>query len=355
MSNFSEVDPNFKLDTELDKADIRFYNVLQAPFRVYGLLYENGVFCRLPEQVAHDAEAEYEQWDGVHRLYACGAGGRVRFATDSPYIAIHAVMPEMNHMQHFAFAGSAGFDLYANIDGEERYIKTYVPYTSEGGYESVIDLEDATLREYTIHFPLYSVVSELYIGVADTARVEAASEYRISKPIVYYGSSITQGGCASRPGNAYSNILSRRLNADQINLGFSGNAKGEQPVARYIASLEMSAFVLDYDHNAFDAAHLRKTHAAFFSTVRAAHPDLPVVMCTRPKWYLTEEEVERRSIVEETYRNALANGDRNVYFVDGRQLMALCGNEGTVDGCHPTDYGFYSMAQAIGEVLEKVL
>lgn len=354
MSDMSKVDPNFKVDTKIDKADIRFYNVRQDPFKVYGLLYENGVFCRLPEQVAHDAEAEYQQWEGVHRLYAHTAGGRVRFVTDSPYVAIHAVMPEMSRMQHFAFAGSAGFDLYAHMDGEERYIGTFVPYTEEGGYESVINLPIVASREYTIHFPLYSKVSELYIGLAESATVSAASPYRVEKPFVCYGSSITQGGCASRPGNAYSNILSRRLNVDHINLGFSGNAKGETPVAHYIAGLDISAFVLDYDHNAFDPEHLRKTHEPFYKSVRAAHPDIPIIMCSRPRWYLNAEEEERREIVYQTYQNALNNGE-NVYFLDGRQLMALCQNEGTVDACHPTDFGFHSMANAIGDVLKKVL
>ena len=126
-------------------------------------------------------------------------------------------------------------------------------------------------------------------------------------------------------------------------------------MARYIAALDMSAFVFDYDHNAFDPEHLRKTHEPFFKMVREAHPDIPIVMCSRPRWYLTDEEVERRTVIYETYQKALQSGDKNVYFLDGRDLMSLCENEGSVDGCHPTDFGFYSMARAIGGVLKKVL
>ena len=258
-------------------------------------------------------------------------------------------------MNHFALTGSAGFDMYVDVDDEPRYVKTFVPYGLVDHYESLHEFDTAEMREVTIHFPPYSSVGELYIGLQETATVTAAPGYRVEKPIVYYGSSITQGGCASRPGNVYSNIISRRLDADQINLGFSGNAKGEPTMAEYIAGLEMSAFVYDYDHNAFNPEHLKKTHEPFFKTIREKHPDLPVVMCTRPKVYLNDDEVQRRNIVRETYENALANGDQNVYFLDGNDLMAFCGNEGTVDGCHPTDFGFHSMAKAIGDVLEKIL
>ncbi len=355
MSDFSKVDKNFHIDTTLDKTDIRFYDVKEEPFRVYGLIYENGRFRRMPEAVAKRAEADFEQWGGVHRLHDCAAGGRVRFKTDSPYIAIHAKMPFVGRMNHFALTGSAGFDMYVREEEGDRYVKTFVPYDLEDHYESIHEFSKGTMREFLIHFPPYSSVSELYIGLQENATVEAASKYRVEKPIVYYGSSITQGGCASRPGNIYTNIISRRLDADHINLGFSGNGKGEPTMAAYIADLEMSAFVLDYDHNAFDPEHLRKTHEPFFKAVREKHPDIPVVMCTRPKIYLNKLEVQRREIVKETYERALANGDKNVYFLDGNDLMALCGNEGTVDNCHPTDFGFYSMAKAIGDVLEKVL
>ena len=354
MSNMAAVDSNFKVETSIDKADIRFYNVRTQPFAVYGLLYENGCFRRMPEAVALQAERDFDQPGGIHRLHDMAAGGRVRFVTDSPYIAIHAKMPFVGRMNHFALTGSAGFDMYVNCEEGYRYVKTFVPYELVDHYESVHDFPDAQRREVIIHFPPYSSVSDLYIGLADGASLEAAPTYRITDPIVYYGSSITQGGCASRPGNVYSNILSMRLDADQINLGFSGNGKGEPTMANYIASLPMSAFVFDYDHNAFTPEHLQKTHEPFYKTVRAAHPDIPVVMCSRPRWFLTKEEEERRHIIYTTYQHAREAGE-NVFFLDGRQLMALCGNEGTVDGCHPTDFGFRSMAKAIGDVLEQVL
>jgi hypothetical protein len=146
------------------------------------------------------------------------------------------------------------------------------------------------MREITINFPLYSEVNELYIGLMRDSLVLESAPYRIEKPIVYYGSSITQGGCASRPGNAYEALVTQALGINHINLGFSGNAKGEKEISEYICSLDMSAFVYDYDHNAPDIEHLKNTHERMFKEIRASHKDVPIIIMTRPKYTLTSEE-----------------------------------------------------------------
>lgn len=349
MSSISQIDPNFKVETKLQEEGLHFYNVKQLPFQIYGVFYEDGKFRRLPESVARSVS------EGVHRLYANTAGGRVRFRTDSPYVAIHAKMSEITKMPHITLSGSAGFDMYTS-EGEDRYVKTFMPpYDMVDGYESVIAFKTPGMHEVTINFPLYSEVSELYIGLHEEAFVGEGKTYKPGKPIVYYGSSITQGGCASRPGNAYESIISRRLNVDHINLGFSGSAKAEDEIAQYIARLDMSVFVYDYDHNAPTVEYLKKTHEKMFRIIREAHPELPIVMMSMPKYYLTEPEEARRAVIETTYRNALENGDQNVYFLDGKTLMAMAGDEGTVDNCHPTDLGFMSMAEALGDLLLEIM
>ena len=185
--------------------------------------------------------------------------------------------------------------------------------------------------------------------------VEAPTPYKWETPILFYGSSITQGGCSSRPGSAYANIVSRALDADIVNLGFSGNARAEVEMGEYIKNLPMSVFVYDYDHNAPTIAHLEQTHERMFRQVREAQPDLPIVLMSRPKYTLNEDDRTRLEIIRKTYENALARGDRNVYLIDGPTLMAIAGNEGTVDGSHPTDLGFFSMAQALIPVLKEIL
>ena len=204
--------------------------------------------------------------------------------------------------------------------------------------------------------PLYGGIKSIYIGVDRNSKIEPPAEYRVSKPVVYYGSSITQGGCASRPGMAYQAIISRRLDCDFLNLGFAGNAKAEQEMVDYITGLDMSLFVMDYDHNAPTVEHLSATHEKMFKQIRLAHPELPILMMSRPKYYLVEDERIRLEIVKATYDNAVAAGDKNVFFINGSTLMnSEIKDNGTVDGCHPTDLGFFSMAQRIIPVMKEIL
>lgn len=349
MSDISVIDSNFNVKTELNISNIRFYDVNNTPFEINGVFYENGKFRRLPEVVAKSVS------EGVFALHAHTAGGRVRFKTDSSYIAIYAKMPKISKMSHFALTGSAGFDLYVN-EGKEKYVQSFVPpFEIKDGYESIAYFNSSKMREVTINFPLYSEISELYIGLNENAIVKAPNPYKTENPIVFYGSSITQGGCASRPGNSYESIISRRLNADYINLGFSGNAKAEKEIAEYISSLKMSCFVYDYDHNAPNVEHLKDTHEKMFKTIRQNNPVLPIIIMSRPKFYLTEEEEKRLNVIKTTYKNALENGDENVFLIEGRELMAMAEDNGTVDNCHPNDFGFASMAKVLGDMLEKIL
>jgi hypothetical protein len=349
MKNIAEIDKNLAVETKMEREGLRFYDVRQEPFRIYGVFWENGIFRRIPEEVAKSVS------DGVYLLHTNCAGGRVRFVTDSPYVTIQTeYIP--GKMPHFAFSGSAGFDLYATTEEGNRYMGTFMPPLDvTDGYESVIDFAECGEREITINLPLYSSVKKLYIGLKDGCVLKEAPEYGIKKPVVYYGSSITQGGCASKPGSSYESILSRRFDCDYINLGFSGSARGEDEIVDYIKGLDMSVFVLDYDHNAPDTEHLANTHNKMFKAIREAQPGLPIVIMPRPKFYLTDEEKVRFEIVHNTYLEAKAAGDENVYFISGKKLMELVGDNGTVDNCHPTDSGFFSMACAVEEVLKEIL
>ena len=353
MKNIAEIDKNLAVETKIEREGLCFYDVRQDPFRIHGVFWENGMFRRIPEAVAKSVS------EGVYNLHSNGAGGRVRFVTDSPYVAIKTeYIP--GKMPHFAFSGSAGFDLYgtnlcAANEEENRYMGTFMPPLDvKDGYESVIDFAEGVEREITINLPLYSSVKKLYIGLKDGCVVKETPEYRVKKPVVYYGSSITQGGCASKPGSSYESILSRRFDCDYINLGFAGNAKGEDEIVDYIKGLDMSVFVLDYDHNAPTTEHLANTHSKMFKAIRAAQPKLPIIIMPRPKYYLTAEEKIRFEIVHNTYIEAKEAGDENVYFISGRKLMEIVEDNGTVDNCHPTDSGFFSMACAVAEVFEEI-
>lgn len=177
-------------------------------------------------------------------------------------------------------------------------------------------------------------------------------------PVVYYGSSITQGACASRPGLAYQAIISRRLDLDFINLGFSGNARAEDTMVEYMASLEMSAFVSDYDHNAPTVDHLRATHLRMYRKIRESHPNIPYIMLSRPDFasHSEADSERRRRVIEDTFRAAREAGDKRVWYIDGEGIyrgfeLDAC----TVDNDHPTDLGFMKMADAIGRILRRAM
>ena len=350
MQSLAAMDVNFKIDTNIDKSDIRFYSALQEPFSIHGLLYENGKFRRMPEAVAKSVSP------GVQYFYCKTSGGRVRFKTNSQYVAIFAKMTNIIKTSHFAMTGSAGFDLYVGENTKSKFVNAFrPPFEMTDGYQSIFEFSGCEMRDITMNFPLYSDVCELYIGLQKDAIVEKPTTYTVTKPVVFYGSSVTQGCCATRPGNPYPAILSRWLDFDFINLGFSGNAKGEQNMADYIAGLDMSMFVMDYDHNAPDMEHLRKTHHKMYQTIRASHPDIPIIMMTAMSLpHILEHHYERREIIFQSYQDAVNSGDKNVYFWDGSKEFEPYADYGTIEGSHPNDCGFYGMAESLRKIIAPI-
>ena len=342
-------DKNFLIEKHPQFGEVKFYSPDSIPFSVYGIKYENGKYRRLPEKTAKTVNP------GVYALHANTAGGRIRFSTDSSFVAIKVKYGDTGKMPHFAISGSAGFDLF-ETGKNGGYIGSFIPpFDVRKSYEGIIRLDSAKKRELLINFPTYSEVKEISIGLSPEASVQPANPYSIETPYVFYGSSITQGGCVSKPGSTYEALLSNEFDADYINLGFSGSAKGEDEIAQHIASLDMSIFFFDYDHNAPDHTHLSATHEKMFKIIRKAHPQLPVIFMSRPKYSLDGDDIKRREIIFTTYKNAVDGGDENVYFIDGPELMKYVKTLGTVDNTHPTDSGFFSMYLALRPVVEKII
>jgi len=255
-----------------------------------------------------------------------------------------------------------GFDLYIDEGEKHTHIGTFRHDIGDTDvYASYIDIFKTKFKSgkynYTVNFPLYNDVYEVEIGIEKGSVLEAGAEYKDMAPFVYYGSSITQGGCASRPGNCYQGFISRRFNIDYLNLGFSGSALAEDAIVDYMSGLNMSIFISDYDHNAPNAQHLEKTHYKMYETIRKANPNLPYIMISKPDVYVNENNNEaRREVIIASYEKALQNGDKNVYFIDGFTLFnGLNASDCTVDSCHPNDLGFFRMAQVIGNKIEEIL
>ena len=359
MNDITALDKNMAVMNRIDDPTVEWRSARTMPFRLEGLYdaYAAGPYRRMNAQVAAEVS------EGVSQLALCTAGGRVRFETNSPYVAIHAEMKDICRMDHMAFCGIFGFDMYIKREGTWIYRGTFRPPVDlAGGYESKLTLPGG-MCEIMINFPLYNGVDELRIGLSKGSRLIGPGEYKRKGRIVYYGSSITQGGCASRPGNSYQAIIGRALDTDYLNLGFSGNALGERAMAEYIADIkQMSAFVCDYDHNAPTPEHLKATHRPLYEIVRAKNPTLPIIFITKPNIDeriqdadVIAEDRARRAIVRETYDYACAQGDKHVAFIDGATMFdGFMRDSCTVDGCHPNDLGFMRMAEVIKRELRKL-
>jgi len=351
----SDIDKNLKVPETVKRDDIRWLSAKESCFRLYGACCDTP-YRRLPEDVAAAANS------GILALSTNTAGIRLRFRTDSPYVAIHAEWDHQTCFSHMPLTGVCGFDLYCVRNGRYKYAGTYTPpFVSKNGYESVVNTPGG-MQDFVLDFPLYNNVSTLYVGVSSAAKFEDPAGYKYEKPVIYYGSSITQGGCASRPGNSYQGMLTRALDADHVNLGFSGSARGELSVAKFIGESPMSVFVYDYDHNAPSAEHLQATHYNFYKAVRDMRPDVPIVMLSMPEAELSinpdlvAQWLARRDIVKATFDKAKSEGDKNVYFIDGCSLfngdeLGVC----TVDGAHPNDYGFHRFYEVLYPLLYKLL
>ena len=357
----AKIDKNFIINTNIEKEGLKFYSIEEKPFKIYGVFKENGKYIRMPER---DAKAVSEN---VGILNYQTSGGRVRFITDSPYVAINIKMNDVGKASHFPLTGSAGLDLYVKENGKDIYRGTFIPpYDVDKSFEGVIEFKKTFTsepiraeREITINFPTYSGVDDLYIGLDGNSYVKEAPDYKYKKPIVYYGHSITQGGCVSRPGCTYPAMVSRRFDSDFLNLGFSGSAKGEVEIAEYIAGLDMEVFVYDYENNAPNPEHLRETHERMFKIIREKNPDLPIIIMTAtPRLQTGGKLEERQEVIYATYKNAKDAGDENVYFVNGWDNFDECRDGvygSTVEGTHLSDLGFSYIAKSVGDMMEKIL
>lgn len=345
MSNIAELDKNFSMPTNIEIEDIIYHNV--EVLSIHGVKLIDGIYRRMKFE---DAIAVSEK---VALISQNPTGGRIRFLTNSPYIAIYVKYDSAFSIPNYSFTATAGFDLYS----DKRYIGAYIPpLGTKDTFESIIYLdEDLQGQEYTINFPICSSIKEIKIGLKEGSILKKATDYTIKKPVVFYGSSTTQGGCASRPGNIYENIISRELDCDYLNLGFGGNALGEESMARYIANLEMSAFVYDYDYNAPTPEHLEKTHEKMFKIIRKSQPNLPIIMMSAPKYYLNSEDEKRVAIIEKTYQNAIKNGDKNVRLIKGKDMLESVRDVAIADNIHPGDVGFNSIASFVIKALKEIL
>jgi lysophospholipase L1-like esterase len=332
----------------------------QDPFKLEGFPFygADGIYRRLPLTPPEELP------EAVDFLANNTAGGQLRFRSDSRVIALQVELPENCSMVHMAQTGQNGFDLYIGQPTAERFCNCAKYELKDKSYQVLLfEQPEMMMREYTLNFPLYNGVKEVLVGLDPQSALEPPTPRAISGRVVVYGTSITQGGCASRPGTCYTNILARRLNVEFVNLGFSGSGQGEPQVARAVALVSQPRLlVMDYEANCNDPQRLRKTLPEFVSIVRQGHPGLPVLVVTRVNHAKESFEPEflqaakvRRKIQSDFVAERRQAGDSDIHFFDASVVFGQDYDECTVDGSHPTDLGFMRMARAFEPIYRQIL
>lgn len=356
----TQLDSNMTIEDHRDDT-LRWLSPLEPPFHIAGFawLKDEQKYRRLPSAPKDPLPS------AVDSLANCTAGGQIRFRTNSSRLSIRVKLRGPADMHHMPATGQCGFDCYLGDPGNQYFITSTSFDHSKSEYEA--QLYDWSMkREFcvTLNFPLYQGVEELLIGVDPDAHILEAPAYASPQPVVIYGTSITQGGCATRPGMAYPNILSRSIPLEFINLGFSGNGKGEAEVARTIAEISNPALlVLDYEANSGTVAEIASTLPAFIRILRERHPVVPIMVVSRirfagDRFYsdMLNLHEGRKAIQRTTVEQLQRDGDHNIHFVDGSTLLGEDdAEECTVDGVHPTDLGFKRMANTLEPIFRELL
>lgn len=357
--NAVRLDANMRIQQSGDK-DVNWYSPLEKPFHIagFGWLHEERLYRQLP------AQPDWKLPEAVDQLANCTAGGQIRFETNAASLTVKVKLSGTANMYHMTATGQCGFDCYIGAPGEQLYYSTTVYDHTQAEYEAVI-FKDMALesRIITLNFPLYQGVEEVWIGLEREAKIAPPPAYEHSGKIIVYGTSITQGGCAARPGMAYTNILSRRINREFLNLGFSGNGKGEPELAHILSDIpDPACLILDYEANCVSTELLQVTLPEFISIYRKKHPLTPILVISRiiyakDKFHdqMAQDRAERKQFQLRTVEQRRELGDANIFFYDGSQLLGEDAYECTVDGVHPTDLGFLRMANGLAPVLQKIL
>ena len=355
-SDIGKIDENMAMD-QADENGIVWFDVKAPPFRLEGFAWiaENQLFRRLPKQPSHPIR------DHVDNLANHTSGGQVHFRSNSKKILIRAELSNKSHMYHMPSTGQSGFDLYVGPPSKRLYQKTSRFNFNQTRFTNELFNGSQELRNFVINFPLYNGVKSLEIGVEATSQALPALDRKNKGKIVVYGTSITQGGCAARPGLSYTNILSRRLDYEFINLGFSGNGRGEPELAHLISEInDMQLIILDYEANANEG--IRKTLGPFVDILRKKYPTTPILIISKIPYaekIRTNQTMETLSPLAKFQLNFVENqrlaGDQKIYFLNGYGLLGEYAHEATVDGTHPNSYGFMMMAENIQPHIEKIL
>ena len=365
ISSFSVLTFSQQTETIITDSTIIYYG--RQHFLIEGTAILDSLkespYDRLP--ISYKEKVREPVWD----LSKASAGITVRFHSNSTSINLKWTVLNDFDMPHMAATGIKGIDLYTKYNNKWRYVttagalvglKTYqnksIPADNINEYELIKNMTPE-FREYKLFLPLYDGVTKLEVGIDSTASIEKASPSTV-KPIVFYGTSITQGGCASRPGMAHTNIISRKLDVDCINYGFSGNGRMETPIVELISEIDARFYVIECLQN-MDSERVSERVKPLVDIIRTKHPHTPIVLVENMMYTTafldhTEETrlIQENAALKNEYDKIIKSGTPNIFYIKDNKDFLL-DNEGTVDGVHLTDLGFLRYADYLMENFKK--
>lgn len=334
-------------------AQVVYYSANQ--FKVLGKAMNDSSYKRLPDVMTDKLRKP------VRQLGNNSAGLSIRFMSNTTSVSVRWESLGNHRMNHMADVGVKGVDLYALEDGHWRFVNSGRPVDKKTEARIISNMQSQE-REYMLYLPLYDGVVSLEIGVDSLSSIGMPKvDLPVCKDkIVMYGTSILQGACASRPGMAHTNIISRKMNREVINLGFSGNAFLDLEIASLMAQLDAGIFILDFVPNA-SPEQMEERMVSFYKILREKHPDTPVLFIEDPDFPTTfydkrmSFEVKRKNAtLNKIFQEMEAAGERNIYLLHSDDLIGTDG-EATVDGIHFSDLGMMRYADRVVSVVCKLI
>jgi hypothetical protein len=340
-----------------ESGGVRWYDIRQLGVEGQGWSELASPYDRLPEK------AQGVVRDAVWSLSRDSAGMAVRFVTGATTIHARWTLTKSRlEMPHMPATGVSGLDLYAKDDqGTWRWVANGRPT----GQTSTVVLAEGLRpgrREYLLYLPLYNGVTSVEVGVPDAEAIHRAAGYppERARPIVFYGTSITHGACASRPGMVHTAILGRWYHRPVINLGFSGNGRMEPEVTALLTELDAAVYVIDCCPNLTGEQTAARTRP-LVEQLRAARPETPIVLVEDRRYtdaWIRDSKAERNNgnhaALKAAYEDLIAAGAKHLHYLPGDGLLGD-DNDGAVDSSHPNDLGFYRQAVEFDRVLRPLV
>jgi hypothetical protein len=298
--------------------------------------------------------------DLVRRFSKYSAGMNIAFKTNSKSIKLNWKLDKLNAMWNMSSVGVNGLDLYCWNGKMWQYVSSARP-TGTDNSVLLVDNLDGQLRNYRIFLPIYSEVKDIEVGVFKDAQIFPGDAANLpTRKVAIYGSSITQGIAASRPGMTYPSILSRKMKIDFLNLGFSGSGKMEIEIADILAKIPAEVYVLDCVPNALPH-EVKERSYPLVSRLRKLKPEVPIVMVESVRREISNWNSVMKDRIEQqngefkkTYDKLLAEGNKNIYYIKSEDLMGD-DHDATVDGTHLTDLGYMRISETIGKQLAEIM